>query len=179
MTQANPPLTLPSSSTVNNMNPPLAKPSDRFIPYYIIGFFIFLMLLLGGFIYIAIRGYPGEVLNDSYQQGLHYNRIIAESDTQDKLGWNGDIGFTANDLNVRLTFTLADRNGKPITHADTKAWFIRQTLAGHDQEIALTPDGKGGYNGKTALAWKGDWEVHVSATSDGHNYQQVKEINVQ
>ena len=156
-----------------------ARSSDRFIPYYIVAFFIFLTSLLTLFVWLAIRNYPGEVTNDAYKKGLQYTSTIEKSEAQEKLGWNSDIHFTMHGLEVTALFTLIDKDKHPIKNAQTNAWFIRPTHAGQDQKIALTSDGKGSYSGKTTLAWPGAWEVHISSTYNGHNYQRVKNINLQ
>ncbi len=164
----------------NDMTPSAGRPSDRFIPYYIVGFFVFLTLLLSAFIYVAIHNYPGEVTRDPYQEGLHYNHIISEAAAQRRLGWKGHMKFDAHELTVHTCFSLADKNGKAITNADTRVWFIRPTHAGHDKDaVPLKADGKGNYSGVIHLAWPGDWEVHVSATSGNHNFQMIKQANLQ
>jgi len=161
------------------MTSSLAKPSDRFIPWYLVAFFVFLVLSLSWFVWIAVHDYPGEVTKDAYKKGLKYNQTIEKSEAQDKLGWNSDANFIMHGREIAVSFTLTDNHAKSIKNAVTNVWFIRPTHAGKDAEISLTPDGKGNYNGKTTLAWQGEWEVHISATSNGHNYQQVKIINLE
>lgn len=161
------------------MNASLNKSSARFIPYYIAAFFIALMGLMVWFVMLAIHNYPGEVTTDAYKKGLNYNQTIEKSDAQEKLGWKTGLDFQVKGLEVKTSFTLADKNGKPITDGQINAWFIRPAIAGHDKEIPLTPNGKGSYSAKTELALPGEWEVHISATSKGQNYQQVKNINLQ
>lgn len=160
------------------MNHSSARPSDRFIPYYIAAFFVLLMTAMGIFIYVAMHNYPGEVVGNPYREGLKYNHTIAEAEAQAKLGWKSDLQFAAHGQDVKIDFTLTDKNGAPVTGADTKVWFIRPTIAGHDQNISLIEHGKGLYSGTATLAWPGDWEVHVSATVNGNNYQQVKELDL-
>lgn len=161
------------------MPPTSARPSDRFIPYYIAGFFIALMAAMGWFISLAMHNYSGEVIGHPYREGLRYNQTIEAAQAQEKLGWKSALDFTTQGLEVKVTFRLTDKSGKAITGADAKVWFLRPTIAGHDQEITLTDNGKGTYSGAATLAWPGDWEVHVSATADGNNYQQVKELNLE
>lgn len=150
-----------------------AKPSDRFIPYYIYAFFLFLTIVLGIFIWLSIRDYPGEVTDEAYKKGLHYNSDLEKANAQEKLGWHSKTAFITNNLDVQIMFTLTNKENKPIKDAATTVWFVRSTHAGRDVKISLTPDKKGNYTGKTSLAWKGEWEVYVSATYNGHNYQSA------
>lgn len=153
-----------------------AKPSDRFIPYYIVAFFVLLTCILGTFIWIAVHNYSGEVTTNPYTKGLQYNKDIANQAAQEKLGWQGNIRFETHGFDVQSFLTLTDSKGKPVTGAVAEAWFIRTTQAGHDTKITLVSNGKGNYVGKTKLFWKGVWEVHISATYNGHNYQQVRDV---
>src|SRR5689334_21580415 len=103
------------------MSPSTARPSDRFIPYFILAFFVALALLLAWFVWIAMRDYPGEVTRDAYRQGLEYNHIIENSAAQARLGWKNELHFTVHGLSIDMTFMLADKAGKPITDAMVKA----------------------------------------------------------
>ena len=151
----------------------------RSIPYTIAVFFVLLILLMAYLIWLAKHDYPGEVTKNAYEKGLKYNNAIAKFTEQEQLGWQGDIHFTAKGLDVTLLTTLTDKSGKPLEDAAVKAWFIRPIHAGKEDPITLIAQGKGMYSGKITLGWQGEWEVHISATKAGHNYQQVKMINVQ
>lgn len=153
-----------------------AKKPLSIAPYLILAFFIVLTLLLGGFIWIAVRGYPGEVTQNAYNKGLRYNSYIEQVQAQDKLGWHSDAQFATHDLDVNTVFILADKNGTPITNAVIYAWFVRAAHQGGDVKIPLISEDKGIYSGQATLAWKGEWEAHISATSGGQNYQLVRTL---
>ncbi|HEU5047856.1 MAG TPA: FixH family protein [Rickettsiales bacterium] len=156
-----------------------ARPSDRFIPYYIALFFVMLMALIFWFVWLCIRNYPGEVVKHAYQDGLYYNQAIAHSEAQAKLGWHTDLTFNTQGKNVQTILTLADKSGKPITNAEVKAWFIRPTHAGFDQsDLAMNNDGNGHYSLKNTLPLSGEWNVHLSATCQGQNYQLVRHLEL-
>ena len=126
-----------------------------------------------------MHNYSGEVTGDAYQQGITYNRTLAAEAEQVRQGWQGEINPIANGQEVTLSFKLADQQGPPITEATAIATFVREPQAGYDQKISLHANGNGEYEGKVPLPLKGEWRVQVSATSRGHNYQQVKNIEVQ
>lgn len=156
-----------------------ARPSDRFIPYYIALFFVMLTALIVWFVWLCIRNYPGEVVRHAYQDGLYYNQTIAQSEAQAKLGWHTDVTFHPQGKEVATMLSLADKNGKPIKNAQVIAWFIRPTHAGFDQtDLTLQGDGKGHYSLKNTLPLSGEWDVHISATYQGQNYQLVKYLEL-
>lgn len=156
-----------------------ARPSDRFIPYYITLFFVMLMMLMGWFIWLCIRNYPGEVVRHAYEDGLYYNQTIAHSEAQAKLGWHTDMQFHTAGRDVETVLSLTEKDGKPITDALVKAWFIRPTHAGFDVDnLTFVSDGKGGYMLKNTLPLVGEWNMHVSITAQGQNYQLVKYLEL-
>ena len=69
----------------------LPRPSDRFIPLYIVAFFAVFMTVLLTMVYISLRSYPGIVTENSYEKGLAMNKYIAASAAQQALGWKGDL----------------------------------------------------------------------------------------
>ena len=160
------------SYKVINMDSSAARPSDRFIPYYFVAFFVGLVALTSWFVYLAIHNYPGEVTTDAYKKGLNYNQYIERAGEQEKLGWRSDVKVASHGQDVDIQFNLKDKSGKPIDKAAVEVLFVRPTHAGRDQEISLKGDGKGNYFGKTSLAWAGEWQLGFSATYDGHNYQK-------
>jgi nitrogen fixation protein FixH len=153
-----------------------SRSSDRFIPWYIVAFFAFFILLLSSFAWIAIRSYTGEVTEDAYKKGLAYNAVIGKAEEQARIGWKGTLQISAQGRKAHIIFMLSDAGGHPIKDAKVSARCVRLTQAGGDALLMLTPDGKGRYDGSIMLAWLGQWKLHVSATYGGHNFQQVRTV---
>ena len=160
----------------DSMQNSIARPSDRFIPFYIIGFFVFLIVLLSSFVWISVHGYNGEITKDAYKKGLEYNKILATAEEQKQLGWKDNLQITTQNLNAQINFSLSDKLGNPITNAQVKVWFVRPVQSGHDFNLPLIADGKGNYTAKTKLDLTGLWEAHISATYNKQNYQKVAVI---
>ena len=156
----------------------IGRPSDRWIPWAIIAFFISFMVLLSGFAWIAFHTYTGEATLDAYKKGLAYNDDIANADAQKTLGWKGMLQVMPHGNTLDIAFTLNDSSGHTINDAKVIARIIRPTQAGHDVQITLPYD-KDVYHGKADLNWPGVWELHISATQGQHNYQQSRTIVIQ
>jgi len=154
----------------------LPRPSDRFIPFYIIGFFVGLIILLSWFCWIAVHGYNGEITKDAYKKGLEYNKTLETAEAQKQLGWKDNLQIKTQNLDAQINFSLSDKSGNPITNAQVKVWFVRPVQSGHDFNIPLIADGKGNYSAKTKLDLAGLWEAHISATYNKQNYQRVEKI---
>jgi nitrogen fixation protein FixH len=161
------------------MDTSVPRPSDRFIPWYIVGFFVAFMLLLSWFAWVAVKGYTGEVTKDAYKKGLAYNRVIAKAEEQEALGWKGALQVVALGREARVTFTLKDKQDQPVKDGIVNLRCYRPTQASNDAELTLKPDGTGQYTGDVTLAWPGLWEMHVSALAGGHEFQLAKNVVLQ
>ncbi len=156
-----------------------AHPPCRWIPWSIVAFFVFFMLLLSHFAWIAFHTYTGQVTQDAYKKGLTYNSEIARSEAQDRLGWKAVFSLTPQGNNVRISFALRNASGRPITDAEVTVRATRATQAGHDKQLVLESIGNGVYRGNIELAWSGAWDIRVSASRGTANFQQSKTIILQ
>lgn len=151
------------------------RPSDRFIPYYFVIFFVALAGLLFWFVDIAVKTNTGVITENAYNKGLAYNKIISAADEQEKLGWKGEINLNAR----RISFKLTDKSNNPISNAHVTAFFLRPTSSGHDKQIDLVPDYNGNYTADIDLELKGLWDVTILATYKENNYQKSKRLIVE
>jgi len=156
-----------------------ATKNSAWIPWAIVGFFAFFMVLLSNFAWIAFHTYPGQVTEEAYKKGLAYNNAIASADAQAKLGWKTTLQTTQKNNDVGLVFTLLDASGQPIDNAEVSVRASRVTQAGHDVQITLKPNAKGAYSGTMKLDWPGAWELRISATRGADNFQQSKTVTLQ
>jgi len=148
------------------------KPSDRFIPYYFVVFFVLLAALLFWFVDLAVSTNTGVVTDNAYNKGLEYNKTIAKAEQQEKLGWRPSIKLDGKDF----TFSLLDKNSKPISEAKVVARFIRPTQDGFDKDFTLTNEGEGQYKAKLDLALQGVWDVTVKAVANDQQFQYSQRI---
>ena len=150
-------------------------PSDRFIPWYFVLFFILLVIVDGTMVTIAIRTQTGVVTKHPYETGVAYNKIIAASDKQSLLGWRGDITYTPiSKQKGILTFLLHDARGRLITIDQLSVRVVRSTQDGMD----FTPRLSHG-SATVTFPLPGLWEVRVYAKSNGTPYVQSKRIIVE
>lgn len=151
---------------------------DRWIPWAIVAFFVCFIALLSGFAWIAFHSYTGEVTENAYKKGLAYNADIAHANAQAELGWKTVLEIQTYDKITAIVFSLRDASNHVISDATVTAYLSRPTQAGHDLAVALTFN-DGTYRGMASLKWKGIWDIRISATRDGYNYQQSKTVILQ
>jgi len=63
------------------------------------------------FTVMAIRTFPGQVSVTPYEDGLLYNRHIAQMEAQDRLGWNATAGAEAG----QVALAFRDGQGRPLS----------------------------------------------------------------
>lgn len=77
----------------------------------IVGFFAVVIGVDATFTVLAVRTFPGQVSVTPYEDGLLYNRRIAQLEAQERLGWRA--AAAAEPGQVALEFV--DRDGRPLS----------------------------------------------------------------
>lgn len=150
----------------------IPRPSDKFIPWYIVLFFIVLSFVFGGFAYVAKKTHTGLVTEQAYEKGLDYNSTIEQSQAQDALGYMSDIAMKDG----TVYFALVDANAMPIMGAAVKLWLYRPVHDGGDMHVEMIEVHKGQYEAKIAPPEKGMWEIRIHAVTPTVNYQVSKRV---
>ncbi len=157
-----------------------ARPSDRFIPWYFVLFFAFLTVVFGGFAYIAHTTHPGVVTEQAYEKGLQYNALITRADAQARLGWSSAIDVArAAAGGTRLSFTLRDAQGRPVTGMTVAAVVCRPSRQAMDFRTSLAEQSPGVYAAVIHPPAPGLWEMQVAATGAKGDYQAAKRVELQ
>jgi nitrogen fixation protein FixH len=149
------------------------KPSDKWIPWYFVAFFVVLAMFDGVFVYIATQTHTGVVSDNAYNEGLRYNETIASSVVQNALGWKSEIKYTDG----RLSVNLQQAENQVLTGAVVEASFIRPTQDGGDFRAKLIESGSGVYEVSVAPA-QGQWDVRIFVTWKQIQYQAVQRVIV-
>jgi nitrogen fixation protein FixH len=74
-------------------------------------FFAVVIAVDVAFLMLAYRTFPGQVSVTPYEDGLLYNRRIADLEAQDRLGWRAAVATTPRDV----ALIVMDRGGEPLT----------------------------------------------------------------
>jgi nitrogen fixation protein FixH len=147
------------------------RPSDRFIPLYIVAFFVAQAVAFSWFYHIATSTYTGVVTENAYEKGLKYNDVIAETEREAKLGWHADISKADGGLRA----VLKDKDGQPLTGAKVRLWLVRPVQDGIDQHLNMTETAPGTYF-VAATARPGLWDTELRAERQGVAWQTSKRL---
>lgn len=149
---------------------------DRLIPYYIVAFFLFIALVDGIMVTLAVRTQTGLVTEHPYEKGLAYNEVVNASNQQQAAGWKGEILFTpGTSTNGELQFVLRDAGGVVVEPESLTASITRPTQAGMDFEVNL----ENGVKTPISFPVTGIWEVRIHALYQQKPYQQSRRIVVE
>jgi len=153
--------------------------ADRFIPWYFVLFFCVLTVIFAGFTYIAHVTHPGVVTEEAYEKGLHYNKLIARADAQAQLGWSSVIAISYPvPGKARLSLTLKDKEGMPVSQAAVAATMVRPARQSLDFRVELVEQSPGVYAADLNPPVPGLWEVQVGAEKGADSYQDVKRVEL-
>ena len=149
------------------------KLSNRIIPWYFVAFFLFIAVVDGIFVYVAISTHTGVITEKAYEKGLDYNTVLEHARTQPKVNDSLKVsdGF--------IEWRLIDKQNVPITNAIVSVSFIRPTQAGYDFEINLEHAANGVYKGHPEFPLKGLWTANLRSSWNNKQYMASKTILIE
>lgn len=121
------------------------------------------------FAYYALTTYPGEEAN-AYVRGLKYNQTLAKTAGIQQRGWEATARYDGG----RLSVSLLDKSGSPITGEPMEAQLRRPATSRFDIAATLTEEAPGTYAAPVDLA-QGVWDVvlRVGKGPDGQPYMET------
>jgi len=142
--------------------------TGRRILSMLIGFFGFIIVVNGVFIYFALESWPGLSTDDAYRKGLAYNETLNAAQQQHALGWHSDIAFISREnITGVLRVQLKNAQNSGLAGLDVLVRLARPTREEFDRTITLTPISDGLYRAPVTLPLKGRWHATVEARING------------
>ena len=127
-----------------------------------IAFFGVITAVNAVFISAALRTYPGEVSITPYEDGLAFNRRLAQQEAQAALGWRAAADARAGGVEVRLV----DRDGHLLSGLEVKATLQRPATESGAQHLTLSEQSAGVYVA-SASGLTGAWDLTLTAVDQG------------
>jgi len=147
----------------------VSRPSDKWIPWYFVLFFVVLVALDGTFATIAIRTQTGLVTEDYYEEGVHYNDTLSAEAKIENLGWHSEMALADDGTFV---LTLKDRDMTPLSGAQVTAKIERPVQDGYDFGLPLVETGNGRYVADIDFPMPGQWRIRIFTTWQNQQYQR-------
>ena len=125
-------------------------------------FFGVIIAVDGAFTVAALRTFPGQVSVTPYEDGLLYNRHIAQIEAQERLGWQAAAAAEPG----QVVLELQDRDGRPLSGLVVTGRLERPATEAGRIALAFAEASPGRYAapaGRIAGAW--DLTVEAKAPS--------------
>lgn len=149
---------------------------------WFLGFFGFMFVVNGIFLWAAISSFPGEDVEKSYLTGLDYNQELARRDRQANAGWTAEIGLSDAAQGHLLMARLLTKDGAALPVFETEAVLRHPTDRALDRTAPLTPAGGGEYVADVGRLSSGAWSIQIAADVDpemeGFEFRAAREVIV-
>ncbi|MBW6396831.1 FixH family protein [Roseomonas sp. HJA6] len=129
---------------------------SRWIPWAFVGAFLVVFTVNGVLIYYAISTFTGVTVPRAYEQGRHYDSVLAEAARQDALGWRAEVTLAGGLLSVVAT----DRDGHPVP--GRIEGVLLRPLEGIELPLAFGPRGGGRWAAEVQPTERGQWEARLT-----------------
>lgn len=165
----------------------LAEHSDGKGPFkawhallWFLGFFGFMFIVNGIFLWTAIKTFPGEDVEKSYAAGLDYNAALARRSVQASKGWTAEIGLEGTSDSGRIHVRLLTKEAESLSASSASAFLRHPADRALDLPLELHAIGAGEYTADITGIHPGIWTVRLSADVDaqleGADFEAEREL---
>ena len=141
---------------------PRFRISGRHVLLAIIAFFGVIIAVNAYFLVAAYRTFPGQVSETPYEDGVGFNRTVAQRRAQAELGWSATATTTAQGVEV----DLRDRAGQPLQGLKVEGVLRRPATQAGQISLKFTEASPGRYVAKAGPG-SGAWDLHFAAKGPG------------
>lgn len=139
----------------------------------VIGFFALVIAVDVTFTVLAVRTFPGEVSVTPYEDGLLYNRKIAQMDAQAKLGWRAAAAARPK----AVVLEMRDRAGAPLPGLAVTGKLERPATEAGRRMLAFRETEPGVYVARPG-ALDGAWDLTAEASDRaGHRFEAERRLS--
>lgn len=151
----------------------VAARRSSWIPWIFVVGMAVVVVVNGVLITLALRSFPGLVVQRPYDRGLAYNDELRRSQLQAALGWQVSPRYLDDNLTVRIV----DAAGATVTGLTVHATLSRPLEEGVSVDVDLMPSG-GTYRAALTLPKRGQWEARIDATGPAGEYRASYRLTV-
>ncbi len=147
---------------------------------WFLGFFGFMFVVNGIFLWTAITTFPGEDQDRSYLAGIDYNQELARRAAQEAAGWQAEIDRVGSGDGEVLHIRLKTKDGLALPAFAAHALIRHPANRRLDQTLALTANADGGYTARLGGLSQGSWKLEITADIDpeipGHEFRATGRV---
>lgn len=135
----------------------------------VVAFFGVVIAVDSLFLVLAYRSHPGQVSVTPYEDGLTYNRAVAQRRSQAALGWSA----TAAPGEGGVVIEIVDADGRPVPGLNLTGLLRRPATEAGEFALTFEEAAPGRYLAP-AKPEAGAWDVHVQ--SQGQVFQAERRL---
>lgn len=115
---------------------------------------------------------------DYYQKAIAFDSTLAQDRANVRLGWRltPDLGVVPGTGKARLSATLTDSAGAPITGAVVKVAALPVARANEVHEATLAALGAGEYSAQLDSGRQGQWELRFDVRAGSVHFTDVARV---
>jgi nitrogen fixation protein FixH len=138
----------------------------------IVGFFATVIAVDVTFATLAVRTFPGEVSVTPYEDGLLYNKKIAQMAAQEQLGWRAAAAAEPD----RVVVIMRDRGGAPLRGLTLSGKLERPATEAGRRLLAFREVAPGLYAASPG-GLAGTWDLTAEASDrSGHRFEAERRL---
>lgn len=161
--------------------------TGRHVLIGLLAFFGTVMAVNAVMVTVALDSWTGLTTRSAYNDGLAYNKTIADVARQSALGWRvqttvARIGEPAADgsIAVRVTADPRDGAGAALAGSRVTVQFRHPILEANDFDATLTENANGRYEAVATLPTAGFWKLRVLVVDPmGQTYRSDREARIE
>ena len=114
-----------------------------------------------------------------YVKAVAWDSTLAQARENGRLGWRltPEIQASGADGGGRVSATLTDSSGAPLTGATVHVSALHVARANDVRELTLEPIADGKYGARLDTARPGQWELRFDVRARGNHYTDVARLD--
>jgi nitrogen fixation protein FixH len=144
----------------------------------LLGFFGAVIAANAVFVNFAVRSFPGQDVEKSYLQGLHFNDELAAKERQAALRWSArlEVAERAGDRAV-IEIAIASSSGEPVSGLAVGGVLRRPASEKEDRKLEFSSVGSGRYRAEASGLAPGAYDLRLTARSvDDGEFKLAKRL---
>ena len=139
----------------------------------IVAFFAVIVGVDVSFAVVAMRTFPGQVAKNPYEDGIAFNRKVAEHAAQSRLGWRAAAGVGDDGA---VAVRVVDRSGAPVVGLTAQGKLERPATEAESRSPAFVETAPGTYVARPGDLG-GSWDLtFLARDAAGHRFEAVRRL---
>jgi nitrogen fixation protein FixH len=147
---------------------------SRYIPWLFVAGFALVIAVNATMVWFAVGSFSGLYTQKPRDRGLQYNRVLAEQQRRDALGWRVEARWLVEQS--RLEIDLFDAARRPLVPTRLSAELVRPVEKRPPVVLALEATGIGRFAGRIDLPERGNWDLDIVVERGGERYALTRRM---